>query len=728
MTKSASTVAGRASPRDQRPVYPMGERTAQRMERLAPWLLGVGTLIFQLPFLNRGVSVLDEGSILAIADGLRHGEVLYRDRVTPVAPLTYELMRGLMSLFGPTLLVGRLLLALVFTLCTLLIYAILRKVTNARWALSGALAFLVVKPLAFPFWTIVNYSQIAMLFWLLTALAFLLFLPSNRLLWLVVAGVGVGLTSTTKQNLGVLLGIIVGACIFLDAWRNRELGAVPVRCAALAGGVFVPLLVMVVDLLATGTLDDFLNRAVFGLADLAGPYLIPLPWAFAFLNSKAALFAYLPSPLLWLGWEGYVSFGSPRVWPLVVLAIELVYFLPLSLTTLGLWEVWRSRRRTEDAEWSRLLFVCAFGAAAYFSMLYRADWTHLMNIQPPLLIVCVTVLHRICRRVNWGKPLARGLSILWLTGGLLAAVAVFIVYVNHVVTPRGPLLVPSWEADSLTAVLRHVERQPRQERILFLCMEPLYYFLTDRRVPNQFDLVAPGYFRQHDDERIAESLSSVDQVIFNPQPFPTLPMALGDYAPRTAMTLAETFQAAELLSPTACLLRPAGGSSDTKATKVDLWDELGSPDQSFQGRWPPDWQTDFERVRWMVYRVVAQKHARPKREYCFEHSLSVGTDDSLQAIPIFHPETWASAFNPGVQAAEFRIQAIEDGGRTVELYAGRAVPAIPRQPLRVPLDRFRGRRIRVRFCTELDASDDLRSDHPLVGWAEPRVVQGAPPR
>ena len=49
-------------------------------------LLGISSLLIQLPFLDRALSPIDEGSMLAIAESLSGGEVLYRDRATFISP------------------------------------------------------------------------------------------------------------------------------------------------------------------------------------------------------------------------------------------------------------------------------------------------------------------------------------------------------------------------------------------------------------------------------------------------------------------------------------------------------------------------------------------------------------------------------------------------------------------------------------------------------------------
>ena len=114
-------------------------------DRAAIGWIGAGTLIVQLPFLNRGISLLDEGSLLAIARSLSDGEVLYRDRYTFVGPLAYEAMRLLIDGFGPGLLVGRIAQAFVFSFTAIVVYLVLREFAGVRWASLGTIACVPLK-------------------------------------------------------------------------------------------------------------------------------------------------------------------------------------------------------------------------------------------------------------------------------------------------------------------------------------------------------------------------------------------------------------------------------------------------------------------------------------------------------------------------------------------------------------------------------------------------------
>ena len=180
----------------------MATGSISRDDRRAVALLGVASLLLQLPFLDRGLSPIDEGSMLAIAEALAGGDVLYRDRATFISPLMYEWMGLLLRTFGSHLLVGRLFQLLVFSGVVTLVYAILRYFVTPRWAVLSASALCVLKPLALPLWTIPNYNQLGMFFALAATAATLRHLHRPGWAGLVCAGVAIGLTVVTKVSLG----------------------------------------------------------------------------------------------------------------------------------------------------------------------------------------------------------------------------------------------------------------------------------------------------------------------------------------------------------------------------------------------------------------------------------------------------------------------------------------------------------------------------------------------
>lgn len=713
---------------------PLMATHALRTDRAALLGLVLTSVVIQVPFLDRGISFYDEGSILAIADGLRHGAVLYRDHVTPTAPLTYESMRVLFDWFGPSLLVGRVLQLLTFALCTLLVYKILREFTGVSGALVGAIACLPVKSLGFPLWTVVNYSQVAILFCFASVLVTLRFLRTGRAWWLLAAGAGVGLTLITKQNLGGLLGVTLAATVVLDALREGNGLVTRIRRVTWRGTLMLagmlPLLGATVAYYAVaGALGDFIERAVLGLAYLTQPYALRPPWSYGSMDPGDVVFTYFPTPLAHLVWEGRLQLDE-RLYFSIARAVQAAYAVPVVALLLGAGVLVRGLfSEMPRFQWTRLVLIVLFSATCYASMLYRADWTHLMNVFPALLLVIVVVIESWAAASRWRRHAAMAAWSLWLIVGGLAAAVVFTTYSVPVDTPRGRLFAPSEEAKNTRLLLTYLKRQPERERIGFLRAEPLFYFLTDRRIHLGFDLVMPGLVGPGDDERIAQSLEDVDQIVYNPKGFVTVPSPITEYAPQTAHVIATKFLVTRILSATAFVLRPADTDTPADATVIDLWDDSDGLSQFTLGARPVAVELPrYERTSWMVWRVLATGIARRAESACFAFHHTVGTGEALVTTAMLDPIAWAQVpgyadYSHDLSGAAFTITVKRPNVPVTTVYAAERQPGQAGDPVRIPLGPFTGSNVEIRFCVALRSAVRSDSAYTLAGWAEPRIVQ-----
>lgn len=696
--------------------------------------LGLTSLLLQVPFLDRAISFYDEGSILAIADGLRHGAVMYRDHVTPTAPLTYEVTRVLFDLFGPSLVVARIAQAVVFSLCVVLVYAVLRQFMPLRGALLGALACLPVKTLGFPLWTIVNYSQLAMLFCLAGVLATLLFQRQRGWWWLVAAGSAAGLTVVTKQNLGGLLGITLGAAVAIDAacepgGLGRRLGQVVRYETVLLAASLAPVVATMSYYAWAGALDDLIDRAVIGLSYLTGPYGLPFPILFGSMAPSAVMFSYFPSAVAQMAWQGrFDVYASPDLYLALANGVRVLYLAPL--VAAGLAAVALARGAMSGVArmpWHGLLLLLLFAATTYASMLYRPDWTHLMNVFVPQLLLGWVVLWWWTdeRRAAWLLP---AVCSVWLAAGAVGAYAVFAGYNTPVDTPRGRLFGRPDEAENTRGVLAYLAAQPVDARILALRADPLYYYLSDRRMPGRFDLLMPGIVGPGDDDVIARGLREVEQVIYNPKFMLTVQAPLTEYAPETARTLANEFRVAGVLNPTAVVLE-RGAAPPPAVTVVDLWQRFGDLRQFVNGG-PPNPNSmppRYEPVSWMMYRVLGTAIHERDQQACFDVAHGVGPDEAIAVTPMLHPITWAQVpgdpdYSRDLVGARFTIavQTPDSGWQTV--HSGEQPPGPPGERLRISLARFAGRSVDIRFCAE-SLTPRPGKAYALPGWAEPRIVR-----
>jgi hypothetical protein len=694
-------------------------------------LLALASFLVQLPFLDRGLSFWDEGSMLAIADALRQGERLYADRVTPVTPLSYELLGALLGLLGPSLWPGRILQALVLCGCVALFYAIVMPLAGRRPALAGAVAVLGVKPLGFPLWTIVNYSQLAMLWCLAVVLCVVRFLPGRRISWLGAAGLGVGLTVVTKQNLGAMIAAVVAATVAFDWLRDppRRAGELARRALALAAGGALVVVATLVPYALRGSLGALYERVVLGSLYLAQPYFVPLPafdvWSLRPAEIAPRVFSYFPSPLFDLLTEGRLD---PRRW-LLFLGIEhlvkLAYYLPVLFFGAGVLSLARGLRSGEPrAAWGARLAVVLFAVASYASMLYRADWTHLMNVYPAVLLLATLLLARGSGRS--GRAAAVGCGALWAAASAAMVFVVFAAQYAPVETPRGRVRALASQAVEVRAVLGHQAAQPPGTTFLFLRSDPLYYFLAGVRIPIPFDLVVPGYLTPEDDAALAVRLGEIDQILYDPAWIPTMPTPITEYLPRTSAALARGFRIDRILTPNAFVLKRSPGSARSDGEEVvDVWESfvgaLPGAGVAEENPFEPDRDGGHHGASWMMYRVVAAALAARAEPACFVWSYRPAAGESVSVLPVMNPALWIWAKRkPGAVRVRYEIAARTGSGRRLVLYSEQWPAAPPVTEIRAPLDAFAGQDVALEFCTELVEGPPLGIE---AGWAEPRIVR-----
>jgi len=672
--------------------------------RLTAWALGLVSLLIQVPFLSRGLSVHDEGHVLAIADAIFSGDVLYRDRMTSIGPLTYELLALVFRWFGPSFLAGRILQMLAFSGCVMLGYAILRRVVSEWAALLGAAALIALKPIAFQTWTMLNYSQVAMLLALAALLLELRFIERRRLLWLAASGAAAGLSLLAKLNFGAVIGLTLGVGVALD-WLNqpnRSYGALLERGLVLLVGSISPLAIAWAMYASQGAAAAFFEQSVVLVAIQRVDYWVPLPglglWAGPDGPGMNA-FTYFPGPLFNLGWHGVLRFSSVPLVLLIEVFVKLTYYVPVLLLITGIVQSLRTRVfRSESSSWSFRLLVLVFGGGIYASMLHRADWSHLMNVYPALILLCTTVLAHAIRPLRGLQRAGAFLCVAWILAGLAMTTAVLAAYRTPVDTAYGRILATPSRAAEVKRVLAYLEDQPAQEKILVLRGESMYYFLSQRRIPGPRDMLPPGLTQAGDDAQLAAWVSKLDQILYNPAESSLIPLPLGEYAPLTATAIARGFRIEQQLTASALVLRRREGVRQEPL--LDLWEQL----PNLQG---------IQREHWIVYRVLSPAR-RVNGEGCFRVPHLAGTGESLSVLPLFHPDSW---LGDQKRSARFEITIREASGERV-LHSETDEPGLPPEPLRLPLDEFAGRPIEIRFCIR-DAAPGTRA-----GWAEPEVVRG----
>jgi hypothetical protein len=666
--------------------------------------------------------------VLANAAALARGETLYADRITFVAPLTFELLALLLRGFGSHLLVGRLLQLAVFAACTALVFAILLRTAGRRAAVLGALALLALKPLGFVLWTIASYSQLAQLFCLAAVWLLLRFFAEGRARWLGAAGAALGLTLLTKQNLGLWMGIAAGLALAADALyaRSPGRGAWLRRGAWLLAGAGAPLALASAHYAAQGSLPGLFQYAVLDLFHLQGAYAIaPPPLAPWFSRPDLPMLAlpYIPPPLLAFAFERKGAAASPALRLALELLVKGAYYLPLLALAALLAALGRgAAARMPRAQWSSLVLLAGFAGTSYASMLYRADWMHLMNVYPALLIACAWAGARLGARSRAAAAFAGALCALWLAAGAAVAAALLAGSSAALETARGRLV--DWQpvVEDVEPVVRYLEARPAGERIAVLPASPLLYFLSGRRMPLAHDLFMPGLIGPRADRRTAGELAEVEQVVFDAKPLPFVYSSLPEYAPETSAVLALDFEVERILSSTSYLLRRRAGGAER--TVVDVWDRLGErgvplgPGATFPPRasGPPR----VERTSWSFHRVIALPVSLQQPRSCVRFEHLPASPERLSFLPAFDPRAWIGRRAGG--SAVFEVRLRRAGASSFEsLYREERAVGPPGTSAQLPLARFAGEAVELELCAAT-ASLRPRAGVTRAGFASVRVV------
>lgn len=681
------------------------EPSRRRCRAAATAAVALLALAVQLPLLSRGVSLLDEGSVVAIADALARGEVLYRDRIAVVGPLTYEALAAAFAVFGTEIAVARAFQAAVFLVCVMLVLAVLRRVTSEAFALAGALSLLALKPLGFQLWTLANYSQVAMAALLLTLWALLRWLARPRGTDLALAGLAGGLVFLSKQNLGAVAALAVGASVLVVWWRSppRRLARLLGQAGVLGGAALLPVLAAALAYQSSDALPAVWMRTIESMGALADDWRMPFPPLAPWGSGDAAwglrAFAYFPQPLVELALAGGFDLAAPPLSQAIEWLVKACYLAPL----LGIALIAGGALRADAAAAPRL--ACAlFAAGAYASLSYRPDFAHLMNVWPALHVAFVAGIAVCGRRLRAVLALAGGgvwLALSGLTGWAVAALDW-----QPLASPRGELHAPRETARTLRTVLDWAAAQPAAERIAFLPAVPALHFLADRPLPLAADALIPGVLAVGDDERLARELDAVEHVVYATQSLPWVRDDVVDVAPQLSFALATRFRLVRQLAPGYLLLER---EPRARAEAVHpLWDAAHAGPQ---------------REHWLFHRVLAFA-LQPGERRCAEALWRVASGDRLVATPLARSALWPGDPH-GAASLEFELSASAGGDEAAATRFGRLAAGAAPAPWQLALELADGAEVLLHFCVRRAPAGRGGAGPIDAGWAEPRVERAA---
>jgi hypothetical protein len=308
---------------------------------LLPLLAVLAAVAIQLPIYDRWFGLLDEGYMLALADDIRRGQMLYRDvYVDAPFPGAFYLLAGWFGVFGTSVWTARLLAVVLFAIFVGVNVRIAALLLPRLGAAAVAVLFLCYRVWAFPHWQIYSYSSLAVT--LLGAAVLVLASAAARPAAgrLLAAGALAGAAVLAKQDYGVACTGALGLYLLLR-WlpcpREPDRLRRSLRDATLlAIGVGLVVAPVLAAIAAAGAFPAFVYQTVVSpLASTGGdtyvhlPPLRPLVHQDALLRSNIG--SYLPSILLTLRWETIAASSTYRDTVLWDLGMKAAYYAPFFL-------------------------------------------------------------------------------------------------------------------------------------------------------------------------------------------------------------------------------------------------------------------------------------------------------------------------------------------------------------------------------------------------------------
>jgi len=531
--------------------------------------MSILAVAFLIPLCRRGIILSDEGYILQQSLDLLQGKVLYRDLDSFVMPGVWFVLAGLFSILEPGVLASRAAILLADLATLIVVYQLVARLADRRYAVSAMAVWLALSVWAFPAWTFTFYSPFAILFTLWALERLFAWHGSGRLRDLFWVGIFYGLAICFKQNYGVL-GLLGGFTGFVAMKLNSRAApadsdkGIAKELAITALGVFVAGSPFLLYLLYHSALPDAWQSLVVHPFEFSGKHGI----------EYARFITLFESDLYTTGVERltYLSYAMLHAPPIAFLHFlqitdrlhVLLYWLPPLFILIGLGIVFfgnrddiaapdtdsnvqvvsqnRSRGRL-DIPLLALLCGCGF---VFLGVFPRADFNHLVNVYQPVIVIMTVVVHRVHGRLRGKPPWPRHafnsvLALLLIAYGGVA----FHWYrslltqlnwpIDQAVQSRGGVLVNRMEAGSINHQLRRILGNTSEGDFMLSVPDvTMMNFLADRGVPSAYYNLYEHHISHDLGQAVVDGAQAhgVDVVLTRHDNFFSDRVGLLDYAPK----------------------------------------------------------------------------------------------------------------------------------------------------------------------------------------------------
>jgi len=720
-----------------------------------PGIAALLTVLVQLPYFRLWFAFMDEGHMVQFASIAQQGGEFYRDATFYPLPGAFWLLAGVFDVFGTSLLVSRWLVMLEFALFVALIFVLLRRLTDVRFAMLGVAAMWLYRIWSFPHWQIYSYSTTSLLVLLAAVCTLLAAFRSRDRRVLAAAGFIYGLGVLCKQDYGAaaLVAVLVGFAAQAASVPRAERSGLPTSLllffgpAALVGaatGLYYWNAGILEDLIRFTVTNHFVGMGQYEYLEF--PSLWPVFGQDAALRTKISLAAYMPAIAFTADWQairGHALFNETALYDTVV---KLIIFTPPVYVALSLLRVFvrRAELHALDARRRERQLgetVLATFAAALITLVWLnkpQDYLHLAVLYWPLICLAIVQLHALLAHDR-------------RTFFVLAAVAllptiVFVAYSLRLVGEmkemhselvggrRGGVYVQPSEAAMLRDVVDYVRQNSGpDDRVAAIPYFPIINFLAERMGPHRSAyIIWPFPEVPERDQQVVAAMESTgtDLVIYNFTQFHGFDR-VWQHAPILFAYLVDEFEIDRVFSYDAWGYKLAGlkrsSESDRPGERIiapgavgeRLFVDDGGPPRPV----PPESRAAYvQEIDWPFRPTIALLPSIGERRTVLSVPLEVPEGGGrLQSAIAVHPQWW---FKLPPSWIEFVVTIETEAGREV-VFERRINPTMVLadrgwSEVDVPLDRWAGQRIEVGFSNR--AQRVTGAEVWMGGWAVPRLV------
>lgn len=713
------------------------------------------TLLVQLPFFRLWFAFMDEGHMVLFADLVVRGGEFYRDATFYPLPGAFWLLAAVFEVFGSSLLVSRWLVVLEFALFVGIAFALVRRMTDTRFAILAVAGLWLYRIWAFPHWQIYSYSSTSLLVLLASLSTLLVWLRSRDTRVLLAAGFLYGLGVLCKQDYGAAALLAVLAVLAVDARgvpRDRRPGLPatlagflgPAALVGAATGAYFWQAGILGDLIRFTVTNHFVGMGSYEYTEF--PALFPLFGQDAALRTQIPLAVYMPAIAFTADSQAILAHPLFTGTPLYDWIIKLVFYGPPVCVAFAAARMVVVRRRLLGAagDEARLrgldeLALVVFGAALVGLVWLNKpqDYVHLAVLCWPL--VGLAVVHAHALYTVRPRAFAVVVVLALVPGVPLVAYSVHLVHAlaaSHtdlVGGERGGVYVKPAEARLLEDLVAYVkENTEPDDRVAAIPYFPIVNFLAERAGPHRSAYIVWPFPEVPDrDEQVVAAFEATgtDLVVYNFTQFHGFD-PVWEHAPVLFDYLVDGFEIDRVFSYDAWGYKLAGlkRRPETARPGVRILPEgarglaLHVEDAGPPRPVPPDSRDAYVQETSWPFRPVVALRGSVRGQTVLTIPLEVPAAGArLRTAVAVHPQWW---FKLPPSWVEFTLSVSRAGRREV-LFRQRLDPTMVIEDrgwfeVDVSLDAFAGQRVAVELINEVQRPTGAKVW--TGGWAIPRLV------